>query len=74
VPSTPQQLRTRARFETLIGLGAPVFDLVLAVGERVSRIAGRNDDYVPIRAASERLELTPARRRPQRPEGEPIRR
>jgi hypothetical protein len=57
MPSTPQQLRTRARFETLIGLGAPVFDLVLAVGERVSRVAGRHDDYVPIRAAGERLEL-----------------
>jgi hypothetical protein len=63
VPTTPDQLRTRARFEALIGLGAPVFDLVLAVGERVSRIAGRNDDYVPVRRAAERLELEPARRR-----------
>jgi hypothetical protein len=63
VPSTPQQLRTRARFETLIGLGAPILDLVLAAGERVARIAGRNDDYIPIRAAADRLELEPARRR-----------
>jgi hypothetical protein len=55
--STYQQLRTRARFETLIGLGAPFFDLVLAVGERVSRVAGREDDYIPIRPASDRLEL-----------------
>jgi hypothetical protein len=66
VPSTPQQLRTRARFEALIGLGAPLFDLVLAAGERVSRIAGRNDEYVPIRPASERLELEAARRRSPR--------
>ena len=57
MPSTPQQLRTRARFEALIGIGAPVFDLVLAVGERVSRVAGRNDTYVPIRPAGDRLEL-----------------
>jgi hypothetical protein len=62
-PSTPQQLRTRARFERLIGLGAPILDLVLAVGERVSRIAGREDDYIPIRAASDRLELERAARR-----------
>ena len=66
MPSTPQQLRTRARFEALIGLGAPLLDLVLAAGERVSRIAGRNDDYVPIRAAGDRLELDPAGRRPPR--------
>ena len=63
MPSTPQQLRTRARFEALIGLGAPLFDLVLAVGERVSRVAGRNDTYVPIRAAGDRLELEDAARR-----------
>jgi hypothetical protein len=62
-PPTPQQLRTRARFEALIGLGAPILDLVLAAGERVSRIAGRNDDYVPIRASGERPELEPVRRR-----------
>jgi hypothetical protein len=61
--STYQQQRTRARFEALIGLGAPIFDLVLAVGERVSRVAGREDDYIPIRPASDRLELGPARRR-----------
>jgi hypothetical protein len=64
VPSSPQQLRIRSRFEALIGVGAPVLDLVLAVGERVSRFAGRHDDYVPIRAARDRLELPPAGRGP----------
>jgi hypothetical protein len=64
VPSTPQQLRVRSRFEALIGLGAPALDLVLAAGERVSRFAGRHDDYVPIRAARDRLELPAAGRRP----------
>jgi hypothetical protein len=59
---TARQLRIRARFESLIGLGAPLFDLVLVAGERVSRIAGSEDDYIPIRASSDRLELGPARR------------
>ena len=28
--------------ETVIGLAAPLLDLVLAAGDRVSRVAGRN--------------------------------
>ena len=64
MPSTPQQLRTRARFEALIGLAAPVLDLVLVAGERVSRFAAPDDDYVPIRAAADRVELGRARRSP----------
>ena len=50
MPSTPQQLRARARFETLIGLAAPALDLVLVAGERVSRFVAPDDDYVPIRS------------------------
>jgi hypothetical protein len=57
MPSTPQQLRTRARFEALIGLGAPLLDLVLSVGDRISRVVAPEDDYVPVRAAEDRLEL-----------------
>lgn len=30
------------RIEALIGLAAPVLDLILFAGERVSRVAGRN--------------------------------
>ena len=56
-PATPDQLRTRARVESLIGLAAPALDLVLAAGERISRVVGREDDYIPIRPASDRLEL-----------------
>ncbi len=56
-PATPQQLRTRARFETVIGAAAPLLDLMLAAGERVSRLVGRDDDYIPIRPASDRLEI-----------------
>lgn len=55
--ATPQQLRARARFEAVIGVAAPFLDLLLAVGDRVSRIAGAEDDYIPIRAASERAAL-----------------
>jgi hypothetical protein len=40
---TPTQLALRRRIEALIRLGAPVLDLVLFTGERVSRVAGRNE-------------------------------
>jgi hypothetical protein len=39
---TPRQLARRRQIEGLIGLAAPVLDLVLFAGDRVSRIAGRN--------------------------------
>lgn len=41
----------------MIGLAAPVFDVVLAVGERISKLVGPDDDYIPIRPSSEALEL-----------------
>lgn len=48
---TPSQLRTRARVETVIGLAAPFLDLVLAVGDRISRAAEPEDfEYYPVRA------------------------
>jgi hypothetical protein len=51
-PLTPGQLRTRARVETVIRLMAPALDLVLAVGERVSRVVERDDpEYYPPRVA-----------------------
>jgi hypothetical protein len=62
MPSTPQQLRTRARFEAVIGLAAPALDLVLVAGGRLSRIVGPDDDYIPIRSSSERFELPRGRR------------
>jgi hypothetical protein len=63
MPPTPQQQRTRARFETLIGLASPLFDLVLVTGERVSRIVGGDDDYIPIRSSADRFELPRTRPR-----------
>jgi hypothetical protein len=39
---SPRQLANRRRIEGLIGLAAPALDLLLFAGDRVSRIAGRN--------------------------------
>jgi hypothetical protein len=51
---TPDQLRTRQRVEGLIRLATPALDLVLAVGERVSRIVEPEDaEYYPPRMTRE---------------------
>lgn len=50
-PLTPDQIRTRDRFETVIGLASPVLNAVLAVGERISRLVEPDDhEYYPPRA------------------------
>jgi hypothetical protein len=50
-PLTPDQRRTRERVEGVIGLMAPALDLVLAAGDRLSRIVEREDtDYYPARS------------------------
>lgn len=47
---TPDQLRTRERVETVIRLIAPGLNLLLAAGERVSRVVEPDDaEYVPAR-------------------------
>jgi hypothetical protein len=44
------QLRTRERVETVIRLAAPALNLVLAAGERLSRIVEPDDpEYYPPR-------------------------
>jgi hypothetical protein len=40
---TPAQRAWRSRIEALIGIAAPVLDIVLYAGDRVARVAGRND-------------------------------
>jgi hypothetical protein len=53
-PLTPEQLRTRRRVESAIRVMAPALDLVLAVGERVSKLVAPEDvDYHPPRAVRE---------------------
>jgi hypothetical protein len=39
----PSQIANRRRIEKLIRLAAPALDLVLYAGDRVSRVAGRNE-------------------------------
>ena len=59
---TPEQRRLQQRFESLIGLVAPALDLLLATGERASRILQPgSDDYYPIRPAAEAFELNESR-------------
>ena len=45
---TPEQLRNRERAESVIGALAPCLDLVLALGDRISKMAEPSDpDYYP---------------------------
>jgi hypothetical protein len=53
-PLSPDQLRTRERIEGAIRLAAPALDLVLAVGDRVSRLMEPEDaEYYPPRVTRE---------------------
>jgi hypothetical protein len=52
-PLTPDQVRTRERVEKVIRIAAPALNLVLAVGERVSKIVEPQDhEYYPPRAST----------------------
>lgn len=52
-PLTPDQVRTRERVETVIRIAAPALNLVLAVGERVSKFVEPEDhEYYPPRTNS----------------------
>jgi hypothetical protein len=51
MPLTPEQRRRRDQVETLIRLMAPGLNLVLAAGERISKIVSPDDDeYYPVRS------------------------
>ena len=39
---SPAQIANRRRIEGILRIAAPALDLLLAVGDRVSRVAGRN--------------------------------
>lgn len=50
---SPRQIVWRERVEGVISLAAPALDLMLAVGERVSRIAEPDDpEHYPVRSGS----------------------
>jgi hypothetical protein len=53
VAITPEQRRRRDQVETVIRLMAPGLNLLLAAGERLSRIVSPEDDeYYPVRSGS----------------------
>jgi hypothetical protein len=55
---TPSQQRLRQQFEGLIGAAAPILDLVLGVGDRISRIVEPEDhEYYPVRSGAEASRL-----------------
>ena len=59
-PKSPSGLANRARIEALLRLAAPALDLMLAAGDRVSRVAGRNQiDPEPSRRSLRVGERTP---------------
>ena len=59
-PLTPDQVRTRERVERAIRIAAPALNLVLAVGDRISRIAESEDhEYYPPRCTAAGAEPPP---------------
>jgi hypothetical protein len=61
-PMTPGQVRTRRRVESVIRAIAPALDLVLAAGDRISRVVEPEDvEYYPPRV-TRGAEQTPQRR------------
>ncbi|HZO60793.1 MAG TPA: hypothetical protein VFB51_13975 [Solirubrobacterales bacterium] len=58
-PLTPAQERNRERAETVIAMMAPALTLVLAVGDRISRIVAPEDhEWYPVRPMSEEEQPT----------------
>lgn len=57
---SPSQLANRRRIEAGLRLAAPALDLLLAAGDRVSRVAGRNQiDPEPPRRSLRSAARTP---------------
>jgi hypothetical protein len=64
---TPEQRRTRDRVESLIRLMAPGLNLVLAAGERLSRIVEPEDsEYYPVRTSLTEGDEQPRKERAER--------
>jgi hypothetical protein len=68
---TPAQQRLRSRIERVIGAAAPALDLLLVVGDRVSRIVSPGDrEYQPVRPGAEPALLEPPRTKPGAGDGQ----
>jgi hypothetical protein len=59
-PPSPTQLAWRRRIEAVLGVAGPALDLLLAAGDRLSRVVAR-DDPEALPAAGARDELEPPR-------------
>jgi hypothetical protein len=58
---TPGQQRLREQFEGLIAAAAPFLDLVLGIGDRISRAVEPEDhEYYPVRSGGEASMLAEA--------------
>ena len=59
---TPEQRRRRDQVEAVIRFIAPALNVVLAAGDRLSRIVGPDDDeYYPIRSGRIDPQIGPQR-------------
>jgi hypothetical protein len=68
---TPGQQRVREQVEGMIATASPILDLILGVGDRISRIVEpENHEYYPVRAGGETRLLPPELRSPAREHGE----
>jgi hypothetical protein len=68
MPPTPTQLAWRGRIEAVLRIAAPALDLVLAAGDRLSRIVERDELEPPAgRASFERTEQRVVEAGPTRP-------
>jgi hypothetical protein len=68
---TPPKKRLRSRIESVIGAVAPALDLLLLVGDRVSRIVPPADhEYEPVRPGAEPPLLEPPRHNPGARDGQ----
>jgi len=64
---TPEQRRRRDQVEAVIRFIAPALNLMLAAGDRLSRIVGPDDDeYYPIRSGRIDPQIGPQREPTQR--------
>ncbi len=52
MPPTPTQLVWRGRIEAVLRIAAPALDLVLAAGDRLSRVVDREELEAPATRAS----------------------
>jgi hypothetical protein len=52
MPPTPTQLAWRGRIEAVLRIAAPALDLMLAVGDRLSRVVEREELEPPATRAS----------------------